>query len=566
MEETILKIENLSVIYNTGAYKVQAVDDISLFLEEGMSMGIIGESGSGKTTIAMAVMGLLGKSASIQGSICFYGTDLQQLPEKQRNHYRWSKVSLVFQNSQDVLNPVLTISKQIKECLKRHTDIPAQQVCEKVGKLLEMVGLEAAHAEHYPHQLSGGMRQRVLLAMALSCDPELLIVDEPTNALDAIAKSDIIQLIKKLHREKRFSLLVISHELNTVSMLTSRLAVMYKGRIVEEGMTKDILKCPMHTYTRGLLNSSPNINPYRDLWGIPGDVEESANKGCLFYSRCSQHIEMCKTSKPPLEYICVERKVACNRKGIATLLSGIDIHKAYHYRGETISACIGCNIEIRSGEIAVLIGESGSGKTTLAGILSGVLKMDKGDIVFNGDKVTHNSATRRKNGMQIVFQDPYSSINENFTVEQAVREPLDILKQESKEKRKELVKNVLKNVQLPVDENFIYRRLHTLSGGQRQRTAIARALVMEPMLLIADEISAMLDPSTQANILRLLKGLQNSNGFAMLYITHDLALAQKIADSVFVMHKGRIIEHGSVFDIFNSPRESYTNKLVSNSR
>ena len=558
----MLKIENLTVSYGMGSYTVKGLDSVSFALDKGGSLGIMGESGSGKTTAAMAIMGLLHKTAVISGSINYRGIDLQDLPENVRNQHRWCKIAIVFQNSLEILNPVLTVYEQIFECLKRHMNLSIEEANKRMNRLLESVGLENFWGKCYPHQLSGGIRQRVLVAMALSCDPEVLIVDEPTNALDAVSKNEIIELLWSIQREKKIGLIVISHEIKTIARLTSRLAIMYKGCIVEEGLTHDILNHPMHNYTRGLLNSSPEMNPYRDLWGIPGEMTDVVQEGCSFYGRCNQHIHVCKRKKPDLEYVSIERKVACNRKGIVTLLQGIGIHKTYPFRGQITKACEGCGIELRSGEVIALIGQSGSGKTTLANILAGVLEADVGEVLFNGEKVIGNSATRKKNGIQIVFQDPFSSINEHFTVEQAVREPLDILRLESSERRQTLVIQALKEVQLPWEESFLSRRCYTLSGGQRQRISLARALVMEPAILIADEISSMLDPSTQANILRLLKGLQNLQGFAMLYITHDLAIAQKIADKVYVMQQGRIIEKGNAQKIFTKPVESYTRKLV----
>lgn len=560
MEQAILKIEKLTVRYGTGT---NAVDDLSLVLEKGGSLGIMGESGSGKTTAALAVLGLLDKAAGAAGRICYQGIDLQALPEQERNSYRWRRIAMLFQNSLEVLNPVLTIDEQIGECLQRHTELTAKETRLKIDGLLESAGLDPAWKNRYPHQLSGGMRQRVLLAMALSCDPDILIADEPTSSLDAMAKGEILELLAQLQREKKFGLIVISHEIRTIVRLTSRLAVLYQGCVVEEGLTKDILQNPMHNYTRGLLNSSPDINPYRDLWGIPQEMTVDVRGGCPFYARCNQHCESCATEKPPLEYVALERKVACNRKGIVTLLQAAGINKTYDFQGTRQQVCDNCGLEIRSGEVVALIGQSGSGKTTLASILAGILDQDTGEILFQGKKVTGNNATRSKKGIQMVFQDPYSSINEHFSIQQAVQEPLDILGRAAcTGDRRERVAEALKNVQLPWDEGFLTRKCHTLSGGQRQRVALARALVMEPALLIADEISSMLDPSSQANILRLLKGLQNLQGFAMLYITHDLAVAQKIADRIYVMHQGRIIEQGNTRDVFRNPVESYTKELV----
>ena len=562
MEQAMLKVENLTVSYNTGDDVIKALDSISFSLEKGGTLGIMGESGSGKTTIAMTIMGLLHKTAVTSGSINYRGIALQDLPENVRNQYRWRKIAILFQNSLEILNPLLTIYEQIVECLKKHMALSNEEREKRVDTLLESVGLECFWKNYYPHQLSGGIRQRVLLAMALSCDPDILVVDEPTNALDAVSKNEIIELLAVMQQEKKFGIILISHEIKTIARLTSRLAVIYKGRIVEEGLTSDILNHPLHNYTRGLLNSSPDRNPYRDLWGIPGEDAETLEEGCPFYERCNQHIDICRKKKPELEYVSIERKVACNRKGVVTVLQGIGLNKIYQFKGQIMKACENCGLAICSGEIFALIGKSGSGKTTLANILAGLLKADAGEILFNGKKIQGNSATCKKKGIQIVFQDPFSSINEHFTVEQAIREPLDILGQDSYEQRQVLVKNALQQVQLSVEKNFLVRKCHTLSGGQRQRISLARALVMEPVILIADEISSMLDPSTQANILRLLKGLQNSQGFAMLYITHDLTIAQKIADKVYVMHQGRIIEKDNVQNIFKNPVQSYTKKLV----
>ncbi|MDK2811516.1 MAG: peptide/nickel transport system ATP-binding protein ddpF, partial [Petroclostridium sp.] len=251
MENTILRVENLSVCYNTDKNGTPVVNDISFNLERGGSLGVIGESGSGKTSLAMAMMGLLKKPATVTGQIHYGDTDLNRLSEKERNCYRWGKIAIVFQNSLDVLNPVLTVYEQISECIHQHTGLKSQEAYKRVVRLLEMVGLEPSWSSYYPHQLSGGMRQRVLIAMALSCQPEVLIVDEPTTALDAVAKDEIIKLLLRLYKERKFALMVVSHEMQVIARLTSRIMVMYSGHIVEEGFTKDVLKNPMHPYTRG---------------------------------------------------------------------------------------------------------------------------------------------------------------------------------------------------------------------------------------------------------------------------------------------------------------------------
>lgn len=561
MEEAILQIRGLTVRYPET--ESSAVHQVNLTLKQGESVGLIGESGSGKSSLALAVMGLSNQRASVGGSILFQGTELAGMPENELNRYRWDKIAIVFQNSLDVLNPVLTIGEQISESIRNHLGEPKAAAAKKTERYLEMVGLQAHWSKAYPHQLSGGMRQKALIAMALCCEPDVLLVDEPTMALDAVSKQEIIHLLLRLREEKGFSMLVISHELPVIAALTSRILVMYSGNILEESPTEKLLKNPLHPYTRGLVSSSPAVNPYRDMWGIPGEISIAGENQCPFYSRCNQRIEPCTHEHPVLKTVCEGRRVACLRGGIVTVLKGKGLTKRYKIRHKTISACFNCDMEIRSGEVCALIGQSGSGKTTMAEILSGIVEPDKGTVIFDGQKVRGNSATSQIGGIQIVFQDPMSSTNEQMTIEELVREPLDIIKEGTKAERAARIKDALKNVQLPCDEAFLKRRGFALSGGQRQRVAVARALVMRPKILIADEISAMLDPSTAANLLRLLKGLQNSEGFAMLYITHDLSLAQKIADQIYVMQNGEIIERGAVQDVMGNPKEEYTRLLLS---
>ena len=559
MNEAVLEIRKMTVRYSGSGS--DAVRGVNLALSSGECVGLIGESGSGKSSLALASLGLLRRRANVEGGVLFKGVELNGLSESAMEPYRWSKIAIVFQNGLDVLNPVVTVGEQIAECIRRHSGGAA--AAEKTRRLLEMVGLRASWSEAYPHQFSGGMRQKVLVAMALSCDPEVLLVDEPTMALDAVSKREIVQLLLRLQAERGFAMLVISHELPVISAMTSRVMVMYSGSVLEEGPTEELLKDPLHPYTRGLISSSPSVNPYRDMWGIPGEIALTGEKQCPFFSRCTQRIGRCAEELPALKTVRDGRRVACTRNGIVTLLRGCGISKTYGAVERSVAACVDCSLEVRAGEVCALIGESGSGKTTLAEILSGITRPDSGEMLFEGRHVRGNSETSKTGGMQIVFQDPLSATNEHLTIEETVREPLDILREGTKTERCRVASEALKNVQLPCDEAFLKRRCFMLSGGQRQRVAVARALVMRPKLLIADEISAMLDPSTAANMLRLLKGLQNSQGFAMLFVTHDLALAQKIADRVYVMRCGRIVEHGPTEDVLGSPKEEYTKLLMS---
>ncbi len=550
--KNILEIENLNISYITDDKRINAVYDTSFSLKEGETLGIIGESGSGKTSIAMAIMGLIDPPSEVNGKIIFQGVDIQKLSEKDKNNYRWNKISIVFQNTLEVLNPVLTIEEQIIESIKKHTNLSFDVAHNKVNELLDMVELGSTWAHHYPHQLSGGMRQKVLIAMSLACDPDLLIVDEPTTSLDPLSAKTILDLLQKIQSERTFSMIIISHEIAVLTKLTNKLVVLYAGNVLEEGLTNDIIKEPSHTYTRGLINSSLEIYPYHDLWGIPAEdnYEEKDDQGCVFYYRCNQKLPQCKEIKPDLINISPDRKIACLRGGIITLLEGKNISKSFIMHNKALIACKNCNIKIRSGEIVVLMGQSGSGKTTLASSLAGILDYDTGSVYFEDVKILKNSATSRFNGLQMIFQDPFSATDSYMTVEEVVRQPLDILKLGDMLTRSENVIEALKLVQLDSSEQFLNRKCYSLSGGQRQRVAIARGLIMKPKLLIADEISTMLDPSTKANILRLLKGLQNSIGFSMLYITHDTSLARKIADKVYVMDKGDIIEEASALDFF----------------
>ncbi|MEW6663351.1 MAG: ABC transporter ATP-binding protein [Bacillota bacterium] len=561
-DQYLLEIKNLAITYHAVQPPVKAVDGVSLQLRKGESLGIIGESGCGKSTLALGIMGLI-RQGIVEGEIIYKGQNLVGLPEKRLRNYRWKDMAMVFQNSLEVLNPVLSVGEQVGEPLRAHYHLSPMEIDQKVVKLLEMLGLEPEWRHYYPHQLSGGMRQRVLLAMALSCDPELLIVDEPTTSLDPASKNEVLQLLQKLQKKLGFAMILISHDLGAVKKLTTRAMTLYCGRVVEMGITSEVLKNPMHCYTRGLLNSSPNFFRYKDLWGIGGEPPMGGSiAGCAFYPRCCQGEESCSQTRPPLRYVALERMVACHRGGIETFLRAEGMRKKYILKNKEIEAVKGVSLEIKSGEVVALVGESGSGKSTLAHILAGVLPAGAGQVFFKNKKVEGRWATKMLGGMQIIFQDPLSATSHRLKVLEVVREPLDIIKWGSKEEREKEAIKALQKVQLPVSPEFLNRYCYALSGGQRQRLAIARALVTKPKLLIADEVTSMLDPSTQANLLRELKGLQNRHGFAMLYITHDLHLARKIADKVYVMYRGEIVESGVSFEIFENPEHVYTKRLL----
>lgn len=563
--QCLLELKNFSVTYHGVEPSVRAVDDLNIRLNKNETLGIIGESGCGKSSMALGIMGLLSQ-ADVSGEVIYKGEQLNGMSEKNLRQYRWKEIALVFQNSLEILNPVLTIGEQVGEPIKTHCQKTKAEINKRVTELLEKVGLDPQWRSAYPHQLSGGMRQRVLLAMALSCDPELLIVDEPTTALDVVSKNEILRLLQKLQKEQGFTMVIISHDLGVIKKLTNRVQAMYCGRTIEKGLTSEVIKNPMHCYTRGLLNSSPNLYKYKDLWGIEGEAGSGVGtSGCAFYPRCCQHEESCQKDKPKLEYVALEHMVACHKGGIETFLTATQIRKTHRLKNSEVLAVDNVNMEIKSGEIVALVGESGSGKSTLAQVLAGIWKADSGEAYFQKKKLEGHWATAMMGGMQIVFQDPFSATSYRLKVLDVVKEPLDIMKWGSREERDEAAKKALEAVQLPVSDEFFERNCQALSGGQRQRLAIARALITKPKLLIADEVTSMLDPSTQANLLRELKGLQNRHGFAMLYITHDLHLARKVADKVYVMYQGKIVEHGVSGDVFRNPEHVYTKQLLKES-
>lgn len=562
---SVLEVSNLECCYHTDNGAVKAIDGISFGLEAGEIIGVIGESGSGKTTLALSIMRLLDGRASISGTISYNGMDIARLPEPEMNRFRWKDIAIVFQNSLDVLNPVMTVGNQVIEPLLKHEDISVREAEARCDDLFRTVGLDSVWMDAYPHQLSGGMRQRVLLAMALSCNPKLLILDEVTSALDAYTRKEIRDLLIGLQKRNGYGMVVVSHDLSFVSSLASRMIVLYAGRVVESGPTIDIINAPRHPYTRGLIHSTPDIFIYRDLWGIPGGEASGGDgyAGCPFGRRCTQSIDICRTSPPLLQPCGNGREVACHRGGTATLLRADDIRFRYTLPGgRMLHAVDGVDVEVREGEVLAIVGQTASGKSTLAHILAGILRPESGTVRFMDGEVYGGNYGHRFGGIQIVFQDPFSSTSNRFTVLDAVREPLDINGIGTAAERLDMAREALRQVRLPTTDEFLGRYCGALSGGQRQRVALARAMVMKPKLLIADETTSALDVSTAANVLRTLKGIQNRKGFAMIYISHDLSLTLKIADRIAVMDAGRIVETGNAHEVMLHPRDDRTKRLI----
>lgn len=535
----LLEVKELSV-----SYPEFSLHPLSFTLDRGEILAVVGESGSGKTTLLKGLSCLGEEGTRLSGQVLLEGEDLLDMKEGRRRQLRMTKFSVAFQNSSAWLNPSMTLREQLKEVL--HRGYPTRELPGKMRELMETVGLSPEDLGRYPRELSGGMAQRFLLATAIALEPELVLLDEPTSSLDVAARDDFAALVKRLNREKGIAFIIITHDMKLSAMLSSRMMVLYNGHVEEMGRTGDILDFPRHPYTRGLINASTGLNIVRDVWGIrSGEKTDRSHHGCPFYGRCTQSLPSCGTQAPELKDWGDGRLIACSRGGIINLLEGRDISMAYG-RQQVLK---GMDICLRSGEVTALVGRSGSGKTTLARILGGYMEDSYlGSLLFEGQEADMDALHRRERGVQMVFQDSETALNPHMTVLQAMEEPRHLTRLGEEEKK---ARSALADVGLPSDESFLKKKIKTLSGGQKQRVAIARALTMEPAVLLADEPTSMLDPSSKANLLRLLKSLQNSHGFSMLLVTHDLESALKVADRCLLLKDSKL-EELRIADYVNS--------------
>jgi len=543
----MLRIRNLQVSFG----KTEILRGIDLDLAPGDSISLVGESGAGKTTLALTLMGLHGGTAS--GEIQFQDRDLLTISQDEYRKMRGQDMAMVFQNVEDALDPVYSVKDMIAETILNHSRPEKRLLDEQVSRLLSSVGLCPEKGSNFPHQLSGGERQRVLIAMALANDPELLILDEPTASLDALTKADIMRLFASAMSD-RISI-VITHDISLASRLTEKMAVLYAGRIVELGKTTELVRNPCHPYTRGLIRSFPGMTATKDLQGIPGQMAHGL-PGCPFHRRCTQHIEICERLVPKLVQLD-GRLIACHRGGIVPLLQIRGLSKRF----DSFKALQSIDLTLYEGETMAIVGESGSGKTTLSKIIMGLYDQDAGEIHLDGKKVGKRDMQFYRM-VQMIFQNPKESISHRMNILDAVMEPLVVQRVYSKQYQRDRAIDAIKFVELPYDNDFLARYPHQLSGGEVQRVAIARALSLGPKLLIADEPTSALDPSVQAKILKLLMNLQEKMGLAVLFVTHDIALARKVSDRMAVMLKGQIVETGATNEILNNPKHPYTRRLV----
>lgn len=513
---TLLTVDRL--VLGATAVATQVVDGVSLTLRRGERIGIVGESGSGKSMLMRAVIGLLPAGISkLGGSVRFEDRDMGDLQPEEVRKLRGKGIGLIFQEPMTSLNPALTIGRQLEEGLALHTAMDATGRRDAILAMLRRVGIADPDAavRAFPHEFSGGMRQRIMIASVMLLEPALLIADEPTTALDAVVQREVLELLHALVEEKGTAMVLISHDMAMVAQYTDRVLVMQKGVCVEEGATSELLRAPRHEYTRKLLSALPRRAP--------------------------------------------ARAIAPN----APLASVRNMKLAYGSGSSAKAVLHGIDLDIHPGEIVALVGGSGSGKTTLGRIIAGLLQPNEGTLTFRGQAVNRKSggyADYRAN-CQMVFQDPYSSLDPRMRVREIVAAPLRHEKSMRSTARRERVNEVLSEVGL--GPQFADRFPHQLSGGQRQRVAIARALARRPDLVIADEAVSALDMTVKAQILKLLTQLQEQQGFACLFISHDLGVVEQIADRVVVMHRGVIEEQGSRDEIFDRPTSSYTRKLLS---
>ncbi|QYM65175.1 ABC transporter ATP-binding protein [Microbacterium sp. Se5.02b] len=537
--EPLLSVEGLAVDFATMDGVVHAVEGVDLEIRPGETVAIVGESGSGKSTTAMAIIGLLaggGKVAS--GSIRLDGKEIAHAPENELRTIRGRDIGLVPQDPMSNLNPVAKIGTQVAETLLAHGLATRQNVNAKVVEALTAAGLPdpERRAKQYPHEFSGGMRQRALIAIGLACKPRLLIADEPTSALDVTVQQTILDQIGQMTRELGTAVLLITHDLGLAAERAERVIVMHRGRVVEQGAARQILENPQHPYTQSLVKAAPSVAAAR-LQPEAFRVQE-------------------RTAEVGVE---VEAAPADNIVEIENLTKVYPVRG----RGEDFVAVDDVSLAIPRGETVAIVGESGSGKTTTARMLLKVIEPTSGLIRYEGKDIASLSRAETRDfrqQVQPIFQDPYSSLNPMFTIERLIAEPLDFYKRGSGAERRARVRQLLDDVALP--QSMLRRYPSELSGGQRQRVAIARALALSPDLIVCDEPVSALDVLVQDQILTLLGDLQREYGLSYLFISHDLAVVRLISDYVCVMKDGRLVEAASSEEIFTNPRDPYTRRLL----
>ncbi len=530
MNQPLLSVQNLTTTFGQGDDEVVAVDDVSFKIESGKTFALVGESGSGKSVAALSVLRLLPQNGTIrQGAVAYKGENLFKLPESQMRFIRGSRIATVFQDPMSSLNPVMTVGKQIAEVILIHRKTESGDLKNRVIELLEQVGIPFPVRRYgeFPHQLSGGMRQRVMIAIALAGEPELIIADEPTTALDVTIQAQVLNLLKEIQQRNTMAIWLITHDLGIVSDMADHVAVMRKGRLVEQASREAFFTHPQHPYTLALFKAVPSMDHFRK------EEQKASEKSLLELDRFKVYYPI--------------------RKGFFKKV--VDHVRAV----DEVSLCL------KKGETLALVGESGCGKTTLGKGLLHLTPSSSGRVLFDGvdlNSLNRNELRQYRRQMQIIFQDPFSSMNPRMIVGEIIAEGMRALNGHLAERERfDRVNQLLEQVGLPVESRLRYP--HEFSGGQRQRICIARALAVNPRLIVCDEPTSALDVSVQAQIIKLLKSLQEKDGLSYLFISHDLAVVAEIAHRVAVMYKGKIVEIGDTEQVLKSPQHDYTKKLLS---
>jgi peptide/nickel transport system ATP-binding protein len=595
-----LEVADLSTHIQLSRSLVQAVGNVDLRIDAGETVGLVGESGSGKSMLGLSVLGLLPPGGHIVGgSIKVEDRELVGLPEPELRRVRGNVVSMIFQDSQSSLNPTKAIGDQVAESVRVHRGANRREATERALEVLELVGLPQPkeRLSSYPHQLSGGQRQRVMIAIALACEPRVLIADEPTTALDVTIQAQILSLLDDLRDRLGMATLLITHDMGVVAGRTSRVNVMYAGRIVETAPTTELFRAMRHPYTQGLLGSIPRLESdnRRALVSIPGLPPDLTNPppGCRFAPRCPYATEKCVAEEPPLTGEDPAHQFSCwhpvdgpvKERPQITVIHGsspaatngrrlleIDgVVREYpvtsgavlQRKVASVKAVSGISLHVDVGETLGLVGESGCGKTTLGKLIVGVEKPDAGRITLAGQEVFRlrgRTLRKARRDLQMMFQDPYASLDPRMRVAAILREPLVVQDIGTRQEQDERVTRLLDEVGLPAKS--LERYPHEFSGGQRQRIALARALMLEPKVMVADEPVSALDVSIRSQVLNLMKRLQAEHEMASVVISHDLAVVKYLSDRIGVMYLGKLVELGSGDDIYHRPAHPYTEALI----
>ena len=601
----MLLIDDLTVRYRTPGGEIEALSSISLKARKGSTLALVGESGSGKSTVALAAMGLLPQEATIpSGRILFDGQDIMIMNAEERRRLRGSRIGLIFQDPFSVLNPSLRIGDQVGEGLVYHRGFSTKRAFARAIELLDEVGIvkPEAVAKAYPHELSGGMRQRALIAGALASEPDLLILDEPTTALDVTIEAQILDLLEQLRRQRGLTMVFISHNLGVVRRIADEVAVLYAGQIVEQGRTEDVLQRPIHPYAKGLLAAIPRLGEKNGrLAAIPGRLPDLRNppSGCRFAKRCP--FATPDSDKPQILRELGDRQVRCTNAealrdtpwprlsegeqpaaiapsphagpvvAVENLTKTFALHSGLAFKGwrpvatsTQIRAVDDISIEVAAGEVLGLVGESGCGKTTLGRSILRLVEPDSGTIRIAGEMVSgkpQRALESMRRTAQIVFQNPDSSLNPRKTIGELLARPIERFGLAPSGEIPARVRQLLDLVRLPA--HYVDRYAHQMSGGEKQRVGIARALATEPRFIVCDEPVSALDVSVQAAIVNLLADLRDRLGVAYLFISHDISVVAHLADRVAVMHNGKMVEIGPADEVMNAPKHPYTIKLLS---